>query len=725
MRLYVYLTAMKKRLKHTPLRPYIWISLFILVSGLVFGITLKNEDPNKDKLLLEIISYVLERGHYNPKEINDIFSENVYENYLENIDGQHRFFLKSDINTFDSFRYRIDDELKNTKVDFFNLSYNKLIERMDQVKGFYEALLKSPFDFNRKEEINLDFKNLPYANNVNDLKKRWRKQLKLSALERFTSKKEEERNKFKKDSTYSALTDAEIEKDAREKIKENMKFFFEGYNDLERKDWLSVYINSIVVQFDPHTFYLAPNDKERFDASMSGKFEGIGARLQKRSQEVKIVEIISGGPVWRDEIIQVGDIILKVGQPNEEPIDIAGMRLDDSVKLIKGPKGTQVILTIKRVDGTIKNVVVTRDVVELEETYARSSLINYDSGSFGLIELPKFYINFEDYNSRNAATDVKKEIEQLKNKNVKGIILDLRNNGGGSLKTVVDMTGYFIDEGPVVQVKSTGGKKEVLKDKDPNIIWNGPLVVLVNEFSASASEILAAALQDYKRAIILGSKQTFGKGTVQNVFDLNRMITGGTYGNLGALKVTTDKFYRINGGSTQLEGVKSDIVFPNQYAYVDMGEKDQDNPLVWDRISPANYVPYDNMNNYEYSLARSKQRLLENPFLKLIDEQALWIKKQKEDFTYFLDYESYKAERETNKTYSERFKKLGEFESTYKFQWLPEADFKGEPNDDLIKKRERWQKSLKKDIYISEAVEILKDLSRQINVEKAVTEVKN
>jgi len=707
------------------MRPFIWILSFILVSGLIFGITLKNEDPNKDKLLLEIISYVLDRGHYDPKEINDAFSENVYMNYLENIDGQHRFFLKTDITTFDSYRYRIDDEIKSTELNFFNLSFTKLMERMDQVEGFYESILNIPFDFTIKEEINLDYENLPYATSIAELKKQWRKQFKLNALERFTFKKEEELNKVEKDSTYVPLSDREIEKDARQKIKENMKFFFEGYNDLERKDWFSVYINSIVIQFDPHTFYLAPSDKDRFDASMSGKFEGIGARLQKRNQEVKIVEIISGGPVWRDELIEVGDIILKVGQPNEEPVDISGMRLDDSILLIKGPKGTQVILTIKRVDGTIEDVVVTRDVVELEETYARSSLIKDDTGTFGLIELPKFYINFEDYNARNAATDVKKELEQLKKNNVKGIILDLRNNGGGSLKTVVDMTGYFIDQGPVVQVKSTGGRKEVLKDTDSSIVWDGPLVVLVNEFSASASEIIAAALQDYKRAIVLGSKQTFGKGTVQNVFDLNRMITGGTYGNLGALKVTTDKFYRINGRSTQLEGVKSDIVFPDQYAYVDMGEKDQDNPLAWDRITPANYVPYGKMDNYEYSLERSNQRLKENSFTKLIDEQALWVKERQEDNTYALDYESYKSEREKNKSYSERFKKLGKFESSYDFQWLPEAGTQEEVNEDLIEKRSRWQKSLKKDIYISEAVEILKDLSTQIKLEKTVAEVKN
>ena len=713
------------RLKILSMRPFVWILSFILLSGFVFGISLKKENPNKDKLLLEIISYVLDRGHFDPKDINDVFSENAYMSYLENIDGQHRFFLKSDINSFNSYRHLIDDEIKNTQVEFFNLSFEKLMERMSQVEGFYKSLLETPFDFSIKDEINLDFKKASYANNLTELRSIWRKRLKLNALERFTSKKDEEVQKLEIDVSYVMKTDNELEVKAREIISENMDSFFERYNDLNRKDWFSIYINSIVLQFDPHTSYLAPNDKDRFDASMSGEFEGIGARLQKRNQEVKIVEVISGGPVWRDELLEIGDIILKVAQPNKEAVDISGMRLDDSIKLIKGPKGTQVILTIKRVDGSIEDVKVTRDVVILEETYARSSLITNDKESFGLIELPKFYVNFQDYNQRNAATDVKKELEQLKQKNVKGIILDLRNNGGGSLKTVVEMAGYFIREGPVVQVKSTGGKKEVLKDIDPSIVWDGPLVILVNEFSASASEIIAAALQDYKRAIILGSKQTFGKGTVQNVFDLNRMITGGTYGDLGALKVTTDKFYRINGRSTQLEGVKSDVVFPNRYAYVEMGEKDQDNPLAWDSISPALYKTFEGLNNYEYSLSRSKQRVKDNPILTLIDEQALWIKKQQENYTYSLDFTSYKATRESNKTYSERFKKLGDYESSLEFQWLPEAGLQAEVNDDLIIKRKRWQKSLKKDIYISEAIEILKDLSTQLSGNNIIAEVKN
>ena len=261
---------------------------------------------------------------------------------------------------------------------------------------------------------------------------------------------------------------------------------------------------------------------------------------------VEIVEIIVGGPVWKAKALEVGDVILRVAQKDEDAVEIGPMRLSDAVKLIKGPKGTQVFLTVKRVSGVIEEVVIKRDVVELEESYAKSTIIQKKGKNYGLIQLPKFYIDFKDQKSRNAASDVKKELEALKKIKVNGIIIDLRDNGGGSLKTVVDITGFFIDKGPVVQVKSTGGTKDILYDEDPSIVWDGSLVIMVNEFSASASEILAAALQDYKRAIILGSKQTFGKGTVQNVIDLNRIISGGTYGDLGAVKITTDKFYRIN-----------------------------------------------------------------------------------------------------------------------------------------------------------------------------------
>jgi len=684
---------------------------FILVLGLFLSFYVyKGSDPNKDRLLLELISYVLERGHYNPKKIDDNFSKNVFSSYIKELDNQRRFFLQSDIANFSKYKNRIDDLIKNSDISFFDLTIEKLFQRIGQVNLFYQELLEKPFDFSKEEFINLDFDNLSYVRTLNDLKIRWRMRFKLSALQIYYDKKQEENDKKKKDSTYQIKSDLILEREARESVTENVNIFFENVSQLDRNDWFTVFVNSIALEFDPHTTYYAPQEKDRFDTRISGKFEGIGARLQRKNEQVHIIEIIPGGPVWRDNLLKVGEVILKVAQKDEDPIEIGNMRLDDAVNLIKGPKGTKVYLTVKRVDGIIEEVEITRDVVELEESYAKSSLIIKENNKYGLIELPQFYIDFNDYSNRNAAIDVKKEINQLKEKDVQGIIIDLRNNGGGSLKTVVDITGYFIKDGPVVQVKSTGGKKEILRDTDSSIIWEGPLVILVNEFSASASEILAAALQDYKRAIVLGSKQTFGKGTVQNMVDLNRIISGSTYGDLGAVKLTTDKFYRINGGSTQLEGVKSDVVILDRYSYIDLGEKDQENPLSWDYIEPTNFDFWHDEINYKYMLERSQNRMKTSQYISLIDEQAKWVKQQQDEYDYTLNYDNLYKEKEVDKKKINKFKKLNEFESGLLFEWLPEPG-KKTFNKEITLRRNRWTKSLKGDFYIDEATNILEDLN--------------
>jgi carboxyl-terminal processing protease len=671
-----------------------------------------SDEPNKDRLLVDLVSYVLDKLHYDPKIINDDFSIKVYDEFIEAIDSQKRFLLESDIEMLSKYRLLIDDQINSSDITFFNTAYEALINRISEVEEFYEEILDEPFNFNIDEEINLDYENLNYATNLNDLKNLWRKRLKLSALDAYAAKKEI--NDDKSDSEKSQTkTDEEIENESRSSIKDNLKDFFQFNSELERSDWFSIYLNSIVTQYDPHTTYLAPEAKEVFDQNISGKFQGIGARLSKTKQQVEIVEIIIGGPVWRDNLLNVGDIIISVAQSeDEEPTEISLMKLTDATDLIKGKKGTKVYLTVKRVDGGVEQVVVTRDVVELEETYAKSSIINDDLSKYGLINLPRFYVDFDDYGERNAATDLKKEILNLKSKGINGLILDLRNNGGGSLKTVVDITGFFIEKGPVVQVKSIGGRKEVLRDNDPSILWDGPLVVLVNEFSASASEILAAALQDYNRAVILGSKQTYGKGTVQNIVDLNNVISGNTYGDLGSLKITTDKFYRVNGGSTQLEGVKSDIIFPNRYSYIDIGEKDLENPLSWDKIDPARYNNSGNIFNYSKVISDSKERINNNEYFALIDEHASWIKSQQDDKIVSLDYLTYKGDLESSKSQNNKLKRIEEFESPYIFQWNNTNDKEDDTyNDDIKEKRDRWIESLKKDIYVNEAMNLLRDLS--------------
>jgi len=697
-----------------------------IVLSLIYGFSFFNlrTNPEKDKLLIEIMSYVLERGHYDPETINDSFSENVFMNYLESMDGQHRFYIQTDIDNLNQFKTKLDDQIKESKLDFFDFSYKKFIQRQEQIKAFYKPLLDRPFDFTLDEELNLDYETMGYAESLSELKKVWLQYFKLSTLRVYSDKKEEEKKKFENDSTYVMISNIELEKQAREITRENMDLFFEVRQDLERKDYFSIYLNAIATQFDPHTYYFAPREKELFDTSISGKFEGIGARLQKKNQEISIVEVISGGPVWRDKLLEVEDVIIKVAQENEEAVDISGMRIDDVVKLIKGPKGTTVYLTIKHVDATVEVVPVVRDVVELEEAFAKSSVIIKDGKKFGMIHLPKFYVDFKDYGERNAASDVKAEIEKLKRDNVEGIILDLRNNGGGSLQTVVDMTGFFIKDGPVVQVKSTGGKKQVLEDRDSSIAWNGPLVLMVNEFSASASEIIAAALQDYKRAVIIGSKQTFGKGTVQNVVDLNKIISSNTHGDLGALKITTDKFYRINGGSTQLEGVKSDVVFPGRYTYIETGEQAQDNPLAWDQISPANYQLWDVNMNFEYALERSKERIANNAYMILIDEQAKWIKAQQDDTLYSLNYEDFTEERKARADQTAKYDELDKFEASFTLQ-TPNADLlELEKDEDLKEKRLRWEESLVKDIYLYEAVRVLEDLAQPQNKTNKLAQIK-
>ena len=686
------------------------ISLIIYFE--VSNFKFSSDEPNKDRLLVDLVSYVLDKLHYDPKIINDDFSIKVYDEFIEAIDSQKRFLLESDIEILSKYRLLIDDQINSSDITFFNAAYEALINRISEVEEFYDEILDEPFNFDIDEEINLDYENLNYATNLNDLKNLWRKRLKLSALDAYAAKKEI--NDDKSDSEKSQIkTDEEIENESRSSIKDNLKDFFQFNSELERFDWFSIYLNSIVTQYDPHTTYLAPEAKEVFDQNISGKFQGIGARLSKTKQQVEIVEIIIGGPVWRDNLLNVGDIIISVAQSeDEEPTEISLMKLSDATDLIKGEKGTKVYLTVKRVDGGVEQVVVTRDIVELEETYAKSSIINDDLSKYGLINLPRFYVDFDDYGERNAATDIKKEILNLKSKGINGLILDLRNNGGGSLKTVVDITGFFIEKGPVVQVKSIGGRKEVLRDNDPSILWDGPLVVLVNEFSASASEILAAALQDYNRAIILGSKQTYGKGTVQNIVDLNNVISGNTYGDLGSLKITTDKFYRVNGGSTQLEGVKSDIIFPNRYSYIDIGEKDLENPLSWDKIDPARYNNSGKIFNYSQVISDSKERINDNEYFALIDEHASWIKSQQDDKIVSLDYLTYKGDLESSKSQNNKLKRIEEFESPYIFQWNNTNDKEDNSyNDDIKEKRDRWIKSLKKDIYVNEAMNLLRDLS--------------
>ncbi len=687
----------------------------------------KFDDTDKDKLLLQVITYILQNGHFDPIKLNDSFSEGLFNDYIEQMDPVKRYFYESDYKEFENYKTNIDDQLKAYDITFFNVVYNRMMKRIGEAKTIYKDVLSQPFDYTIDETFDTDYDKIAFVNNKKEMRERWRKQLKFSTISNYDDILQQEQQAKEKDPSYTMKTEAEIEKEAREATLKSLDIYFnDNIDDLTREDWFSTYVNAIVDEFDPHTYYLAPKGKEDFDTQMSGKLEGIGARLTKRMDYIKIVELISGGPAWRSQLLEVEDIILKVKQEDEEVgIDIVGMRISDAVKYIKGPKGTKVTLTIKKVDGTIKDVTIVRDVVELGETYAKASVVKKGDKKFGIINLPRFYVDFQDYKNLNAAIDVRKEIERLKAEGMEGLILDLRNNGGGSLPAVVDMAGLFIKEGPVVQVRSTGAPKEVLRDRDESIAWDGPLVILVNELSASASEIMAAAMQDYKRAIVIGSKQTYGKGTVQNVYNLNNAVRNNTSGDLGALAFTTQKYYRINGGSVQLEGVKSDVQVPGRFSFIEVGEKEKDNPLPYDEIDPADYKTWDNYFDYDKAISKSKERMNNNEQLKLIEENAKWVKNQIDETEFSLNYKTYKQQIELNEEEAKRFDAISKYKTDLAF--LPttfEKQLFETDTTSLKDKRERWYKNLSQDVYVEEAVNVLEDLKLAYSIKK-VAKVKD
>ena len=731
-------------------RNYKILLALVLLSVTLFAFKMKSSnevDPDKDKLLLELLTFVIEKGHYNPAVIDDNFSKGIYKDYIQALDPSKRFFLQSDIDEFAPYETQIDDQIANKDLTFFNLTYDRLMKRMEESKLIYKTVLDTPFDYNIEESFNTDYEKAPYAKSAVELKDRWRKQLKLSTLSSLTDrlKIQEDRSKgVTADTSLDSLTKvktgngdleskevvkndgkvktfSELEVETRETAKKSLDEYFGFMNDLDRNDWFSVFINSITARFDPHTNYFAPEEKERFDVSISGKLEGIGARLQKKNDYTEISELISGGPAWRGKDLEAGDVVMKVAQGNAQAVDVVGMRLDDVVKKIKGPKGSEVRLTVKKVDGTIKIVSIIRDIVEIEETYAKTSIVTRNGLKYGVIYLPKFYIDFENKDGRDAGKDIALEVERLKKAQVDGIVLDVRDDGGGSLSTVVDIAGLFIEQGPIVQIKSAGRKKEVLYDRDKKIEYDGPLVIMVNSFSASASEILAAAIQDYKRGIIIGSKQTYGKGTVQNVIDLNQFVRNSEVGDLGALKTTTQKFYRINGGSTQLEGVSSDIVMPDRYAYLKMGERDVENAMPWDKIDAADYTVWDKTANFNKAILNSKNRIQNNAQFKLIEENAKWIDNRSKENVYSLNIDKFKKEQKAVEETAKKYKPIIQYKNALQFTSLP-YEIEQMAKDNVLKeKRDIWHEGLAKDIYVEEALNVLDDLQAKPVVKKTMT----
>jgi carboxyl-terminal processing protease len=587
--------------------------------------------------------------------------------------------------------------------------YSRFIDKVKNAKSYYGDLLIQPFKFKKNETIDVDYDKVPFAKNENELIDYWRKQLKLNTLSRIQEQTEIQEEKAKKDKKFKLKSFKTLEKEARAEVLKNMNELYLRIEELEHEDWFSTFLNSVVGAFDPHTTYMAPRIKERFDQDMSGKLEGIGARLQMEGIYTHVFELVSGGPASKQGELEAGDIILQVAQANGDPIDIVGMRLDDAIKFIKGKKGTEVRLTVKKkLDGSTKVISIIRDLVQLDETFVKSTIVKKDGKKYGIINLPKFYIDFSDNAYRDSAKDMEKEIERLKKEGVAGLMIDLRNNGGGSLKTAIEISGLFIDKGPIVQVKYRGEKPVVKNDIDPKIQWDGSLVVLVNEFSASASEIFAAAMQDYKRAVIIGGNQTYGKGTVQNILPINQFTKYKK--DLGYIKMTIQKFYRVNGGSTQIEGVYSDIIMPSRYSYMKFGERDLEGALIWDKVPQANYIQTNSYENFADVVYNSNQRIASNTQFKLVNEYAKWLKENQDDSSYSLNYKAFSKENDVQEKEAEKFKSVFKYNSKLKFL-SPKYELPLLKKDTtLADKRTAWHKNLSKDMYVSEALNVLSEL---------------
>jgi carboxyl-terminal processing protease len=681
-----------------------WAVLSAMIILLVFSIAfIGPQDQKKDQVLLELIEYGLMEAHYSPKAFDDDLSEDIFDLYLEMLDPGKRIFLASDVEQFGRYRTLLDDEIRGKSLSFFDLSYGVLTQRSNEAVHLYEEILAEPFNFKKKEYLETDPDKLNFPATEKERYEAWRKYLKYQVLLRL--------NDYLEDDTNDKSFD-ENEAKAREKVTEAMKQWSDRMEELERKDWRSMYVNAITACFDPHTNYLAPYDMETFEFEMSGKMEGIGARLTTKDGYIKIHEIVPGSACWRQGDLKEGDLILKVGQENEEPVDVVGMRIEEAVKLIRGPKGTTVKLTVKKIDGVIKVIPIVRDVVVIEETYARSAVLEDNGNKYGYVQLPKFYVNY-DGEGRDCGEDVKNEVIKLKEEGVEGIVLDLRNNGGGSLQAAIDIVGIFIEQGPVVQVKGKKGPAQSLKDADPTVVWDGPLVVLVNSFSASASEIVAAALQDYQRAVIIGSAHTFGKGTVQSMFDFDPMLPSelDDIKPMGSVKMTIQKFYRINGHTTQLDGVTPHIVLPDRYNLVAVGEKDTDHPLPWDELLAVDYSLYG-LNEGIINMIRSssESRTDTSRVFNKIEEQAVWVKERRETTTYPLRLKDHQDEQAYVKTRSDEFGIIGDYRND--LEVLVPASYVLETSDSIAQARqERFHKRVKKDIYLEEGVEVLKDIA--------------
>ena len=673
---------------------------------------------SKNQVISQVIIRSLEYGHYMPQPINDQFSENVFTLFFKNLDYGKRFFTAQDFSKLNTYKHRIDDDILKGQFNFLDETVKIYRSRVTQTEEFYKEILSEPIDLYKKSRYETDSKKAIFAADDYELKLNWEKALRYQIISRIYDANALQNKAKEKSDTITIKTMEELEVDARNSVLKMYNDWFSRLSQQTDNDLFALYINAIVGVFDPHTQYLPAKDKEDFDIRMSGQLEGIGAILTSSDNYVKVVEIVPGSPSWIQGDLKVNDIIKMVRQENEfGAVDLFGMKIDDAVKLIRGKKDSKVTLTVQHIDGSIEDITITRDVVEIEETYAKSAVLvdSLTNARIGYIFLPQFYADFNNAaGGRNSGDDVAKEIEKLKSENIQGIILDLRNNSGGSLADAIKIVGLFIESGPVVQVNARNGNSRVLSDTDNKIPYDGNLVVMINPLSASASEIVSAALQDYKRAIIVGSTASFGKGTVQSVVNLDEMIAyrspSGENSNLGSLLITIQKYFRINGGSTQLMGVKSDVVLPDLYGIMDIGERNEDFPFPWTEIPPSNFKIWPAHEKLEKAIERARERVEISPEIALINKEIQNVKNFRDQTLVDVDYESYSEKDSLRKIIYEKYDKANNIRSSVMDILSLKWD-KAAANDSIKEQNnKRWISSIKKDLQLEEAVRTVLDI---------------
>ncbi|WP_210520405.1 carboxy terminal-processing peptidase [Hymenobacter terricola] len=677
--------------------------------------------PPRDQVVLGTMLQGLSMAHYQPEKLDDQFSQRVYDLYLKRVDVNKQLLLAPEVAGLQQFQTRIDDELKGGSHEFLDATSQILAKRMVEIQAVYRQILAKPFDFSVQETWETDPAKATYAPDAAVQREQWRKMLKYQTLARLSELMDEETHK--KDKPLAAAkvgasavttsehvrTPVEMEAEARKRV---LKYYDDAFADqlqTDANDRLAAFADVIANTYDPHTEYFAPIARDNFDIAMSGRLEGTGAQLLEDEGHLKVTDIVAGSASARQGELKVGDIILRVAQGAAEPVSVEGMRFEKAVKLIRGPKGTEVRLTVRKPDGATMVIPIIRDVVVIEETYAQSALIKRDGRTYGYIHLPGFYADFGGKGGRSSAADVKTELAKLAKENVAGVVLDLRYNGGGSLRDAVDMGGLFVPSGPMVQVKSGRGAAQAISDNDPQTQYAGPLVVLVNKYSASASEILAAAMQDYHRAIIMGST-TYGKGTVQQVFDLDNAVTAeaNALKPLGSLKLTIQKFYRVNGGSTQFKGVTPDITLPDALSSYAKGEQESEYPLQWDEIAPAAFQPTNTLAALDKLRAASAARVAASPGFHLITDAAQRATESRKQTVLSLNLAAYRTlqqqARDTNKQQTAAQNALAMLDVA-----ALAADARPATDSTAAKRTARFLKPLRKDAALAEAVSVIKD----------------